>query len=322
MAELLHNRKDFQSLIRTLAAEMGILEALIEKDYWIMHVLQGLTAQGFSFELKGGTSLSKGYKIIDRFSEDVDLHLHPNIFTSKTGIKVNENPKAIKQNQCETRKQFFDWLAATIKIDGIVEVERDTDFDDKYYRSGGVRLKYNTYFDPISGLKEGILLEAGFAKVSPNSPLDISSWLYDRSMEAKLDIQDNRGLGIACYHPGYTFVEKLQAILTKYRREQSVASSGLNANFMRQYYDVYQLLKQKNIQDFLTTQEYQHHKDYWFPEEDKKIPIYENPALLLTDQKIRREFKERYHKSADLYYKGQPAFEEIINYIHGFLHRL
>jgi len=34
---------------------------LVEKDYWIMHALWGLQQQGFQFELKGGTSLFKGY---------------------------------------------------------------------------------------------------------------------------------------------------------------------------------------------------------------------------------------------------------------------
>jgi predicted nucleotidyltransferase component of viral defense system len=43
----------------------------VEKDYWIMHGLYGLQQMGMSFELKGGTSLSKGYGIIERFSEDI-----------------------------------------------------------------------------------------------------------------------------------------------------------------------------------------------------------------------------------------------------------
>jgi predicted nucleotidyltransferase component of viral defense system len=42
-----------------------------------MHVLYGLKNQGLAFELKGGTSLSKGYKIIKRFSEDIDIYIHP-----------------------------------------------------------------------------------------------------------------------------------------------------------------------------------------------------------------------------------------------------
>lgn len=323
MADFLHNRNDFESLVRTLATEMGILETLVEKDYWIMHVLHSLKAEGFVFELKGGTSLSKGFKIIDRFSEDIDLHISPpDRFTKETGIKVNENPKATKKNQNENRKDFFDWLAANIKIEGIIEITRDTDFDDKNYRSGGIRLKYKTFFDPIEGIKEGVLLEAGFAKVTPNSSIDISSWMYDRAIQANLKITDNRALEIACYHPGYTFVEKLQTIVTKYRLEQAKGEDQLKVNFMRQYYDVFQLLKEKQIQEFITTQEYVDHKDYWFPEEDKKLALKDNPALLLTDEKIRKEFRERFKQTKDLYFKGQPDFDKMISFIHRFLDML
>lgn len=120
-----------------------------------MHVLYGLTAQGFNFELKGGTSLSKGFKIIHRFSEDIDIHITP---PKKFGI--NENPKNNKPNNVKARREFYDWLARTIKIDGIVSVERDTAFDDlDNYRSGGIRLHYETVTSPIAGVKEGILLE-------------------------------------------------------------------------------------------------------------------------------------------------------------------
>ncbi|MEX2233306.1 MAG: hypothetical protein WD824_14180 [Cyclobacteriaceae bacterium] len=66
--DYLHNHPEFPALLRILEEETGILAGLIEKDYWIMHVLHGLRKQGFDFELKGGTSLSKGYKIIERFS--------------------------------------------------------------------------------------------------------------------------------------------------------------------------------------------------------------------------------------------------------------
>ena len=73
----LHDIKDFGDLIRVVSREKGILPQLVEKDYWIMHALYGLQRQGFSFELKGGTSLSKGYQIIERFSEDIDLRIEP-----------------------------------------------------------------------------------------------------------------------------------------------------------------------------------------------------------------------------------------------------
>lgn len=42
----LHERKDFSDLLRLLEQETGILAYLIEKDYWIMHVLYGLKKMG------------------------------------------------------------------------------------------------------------------------------------------------------------------------------------------------------------------------------------------------------------------------------------
>jgi predicted nucleotidyltransferase component of viral defense system len=71
-ADFLHNHPQFPELIRIVAQQKGIDPALVEKDYWIMHCLYGLQRLGLKFELKGGTSLSKGFHVIDRFSEDID----------------------------------------------------------------------------------------------------------------------------------------------------------------------------------------------------------------------------------------------------------
>ncbi len=62
MADYLHNHPQFTDLIRIVAAERGIDPALVEKDYWIMHCLYGLQRLGLTFQLKGGTSLSKAFK--------------------------------------------------------------------------------------------------------------------------------------------------------------------------------------------------------------------------------------------------------------------
>jgi len=67
-AILLHEHNEFPDLIRIVADKQRIDPVIVEKDYWMMHVLWGLQEQGFQFSLKGGTSLSKGYKIINRFS--------------------------------------------------------------------------------------------------------------------------------------------------------------------------------------------------------------------------------------------------------------
>jgi hypothetical protein len=318
----LHQRKDFKSLISTLSAERGILEALVEKDYWIMHVLYGMKNLGLNFELKGGTSLSKGFQIIDRFSEDVDLHITPpKAFIDETGIKVNENPKSNGKNIVDNRMKFFDWLTDYIRIDGIV-AERDPEFDNKSGRNGGIRLRYDGFFGSVPGIKDGILLEVGFAKVTPNENVHISSWMYDKAIQVKLKITDNRAMEIACYHPGYTLVEKLQTIVTKFRGELGTSGDGPKVNFMRQYYDVYRLLQRDDIQQFIATQAYLDHKLDWFPEVDLDVPLSEKEAFLLTDNKIREDFKNRYIGTSGLYYQGQPDFDEILEYIQANLEKL
>jgi len=123
--DYLHNHPEFADLIRIVAEEEGIDPALVEKDYWIMHCLYGLQRLGLKLELKGGTSLSKGYKIIDRFSEDIDIRIEP-----PGGQDVKTGRNHLKEAHIKSRKHFYDWLARTIKIDGIAKVERDTAFDN------------------------------------------------------------------------------------------------------------------------------------------------------------------------------------------------
>lgn len=72
----LHNDKySFSAAIQAASDRLRILPALIEKDYWITLVLKRLSESKFNdgVVFKGGTSLSKGYNLIDRFSEDIDI---------------------------------------------------------------------------------------------------------------------------------------------------------------------------------------------------------------------------------------------------------
>lgn len=316
MVDFLHNDPEFKDLLAIVASKQGIDTALVEKDYWIMHTLFGLQQQEIKFELKGGTSLSKGFSIIQRFSEDIDVHISTNFGLSIEG-------KDDKPQVREARKAFYDKLAEVISINGIVNVERDHEFDDvEKFRSGGIRLHYHSHTSSLEGLKEGILLEAGFDSVAPNQPIHISSWVLDhvRLLDIPFDFIDNSAKAVLCYHPGYTLVEKLQTIVNKYRKE--VESSEKPKNFMRQYYDVYCLLHNPNVQQFIGTAEYSNHKEARFRGADKRIPLSEHPALLLPDNSIRKAFEARYKSTSKLYYRDQPDFELILTGIREYMHLL
>jgi hypothetical protein len=314
MLDFIHNDLEFSNLLAIVSANLSVDITLVEKDYWIMHALYSLQQQNIEFELKGGTSLSKGYGLIHRFSEDIDIHIRTNF-----GLAIEG--KEDKRNVIEARKQFYDVLASEIDMDGIVRVERDYEFDDlAKYRSGGIRLNYKTHTPPLDGLKDGILLEAGFDTITPNSPLDISSWVWDHLVSLNIHSQykNNTALAVPCYHPGFTLIEKLQTIIRKFRNLNK-GSESTEKNFMRQYYDVYCLLGNNLVIEFIGSPEYLEHKSKRLKGEDKLIPISENPAFLLNDNEMNMSFEKKYKATAKLYYKGQPPFSEVLERIHQFL---
>jgi Nucleotidyl transferase AbiEii toxin, Type IV TA system len=73
----IHVDPQFDQLLRITAQRRKAALAMVEKDYWVTHCLWSLHAQGFEVWFKGGTSLSKYFGLIERFSEDLDLKLEP-----------------------------------------------------------------------------------------------------------------------------------------------------------------------------------------------------------------------------------------------------
>lgn len=309
----LHDHRDFKGLIQIVSGQLSIIPQLVEKDYWIMHCLWGLQQQ-FHFELKGGTSLSKGFNIIDRFSEDLDIRVEP-----PTGMDVKAGKNHDKPAHIASRSEYFDWLTSNVKIPGIVSVERDPGFDDEKLRNAGIRLRYESHFSGLSDVKDGVLLEVGFDDTTPDHEVTISSWTLDHALKQGVPVVDNRANNVKCYCPEYTFVEKLQTISTKFRQQQQ--DGTLPTNFLRHYYDVHQLLDEPEVQRFIRTQEYKERKRKRFRTGDN-VRIAENEAFLLRDRQTRALYEAEYKKTASLYYKGQVPFEDILQRITDNMARL
>jgi len=299
----LHEHPDFFTLLVKVSDNMNIPRQLVEKDYWLMHSLWALQSLGLQYELKGGTSLSKGWGIIDRFSEDVDIKIFP-----PTGVSVASGKNHTKPRHRENRRKYFEWLKSALVIPGVDSVQRDHEFDDHDLRNAGFRICYTSNFEDLPGLKTNVLLEVGFDLTTPNAPKDISSWAYDFGFKNGLEVLDSRALAVPCYLPEYTFVEKLSAISKKYRQE--VEGRDVQ-NFTRHYYDIYQLLGEPRVQAFLGTKEYADYKSSRFGKNDE-AEIRNNPAFTLSDISIRSKYSKRLERSSELYFRGQPSIDEIL----------
>lgn len=71
---MLHNDKElFEQAVLKTAEYMNIDAGIVEKDYYVTLMLKEISSAVPDLVFKGGTSLSKCHKVINRFSEDIDL---------------------------------------------------------------------------------------------------------------------------------------------------------------------------------------------------------------------------------------------------------
>ena len=114
------SRKDQAEALEVASASTGRAPHLLEKDIWVVWALAAIYACSFAEKLtfKGGTSLSKVYKIIDRFSEDIDLtydirELVPNLLEAGNPLPINASQA--KKMTDAVRRELPEWIQQTVK---------------------------------------------------------------------------------------------------------------------------------------------------------------------------------------------------------------
>lgn len=292
-------------MFETLGFELNLLPLVIEKDYWVMHCLWGLSQRGLEFELKGGTSLSKGWRCIDRFSEDIDIR-----FEAPRALNV----KGTKPAHIEARWDFFDGLAAKIEIPGLT-VERNRAYDDEKAQNGGIGLKYDSWFKAAPGLAPEVLLEVGFARTAPNEPRDVTSWALDRALQTRVDVFDNRATSVKCFNPEYTFVDKLQTICRRFRQHRDRnEESDRPRRFLRHYYDLFKLLELERVENFIGTPRYLAYRREKIRGRDAE-EFSSRRAFTIPDAETLRLFAKEFDAIDTLLLSKGPTFDEVIDRI-------
>ncbi len=111
--------KDKRAYFEVAAANLNIMPQLVEKDFWvcwILKILFSLPEVGSHLTFKGGTSLSKCYNVIKRFSEDIDISIE-RPFLSKTHAIEPDKDQSTKENQKRLNELR---LACKTKIDEVI----------------------------------------------------------------------------------------------------------------------------------------------------------------------------------------------------------
>lgn len=128
----LHEDKEiFKDIIEQVAEDTGRAVAIIEKDYYVTMLLRLLSKKLSNVVFKGGTSLSKGFKVINRFSEDIDITFDEHIGEARRKKLKNDIIKGISEelnlpilNWSETQSDR-DYNAYYFSYDSVVGLEND-----------------------------------------------------------------------------------------------------------------------------------------------------------------------------------------------------
>ncbi len=96
-----HDREAFEELIIGAANELAIPTNVIEKDYYVTITLKALSEKLEDMVFKGGTSLTKCYQLLDRFSEDIDIS-----YTAESGTPGDARKRQLKKAVVTTMEEF------------------------------------------------------------------------------------------------------------------------------------------------------------------------------------------------------------------------
>lgn len=311
----LGQHEDFDELLTIAGREFKVRPEIIYKDYWASSALRAIASDidiSDKIIFKGGTSLSKGWNLIDRFSEDLDILI--------TGPKFLPG---ISKKQAE---QVFKKIHKTVEEKTALKLPNK---DKEYYLRGDYfcNLWFPLPGDSPSipeGIKETVFLEMGSRGTSnPHSSVLVNSllgsFIENQSIDMKSQLSeyqdDWRSFEMELLNPERTFLEKLLCL------HSATLKGDLNKK-SRHFYDIYCIYsKLPEIKDFLggvtfceilneAAQIDQQH--FGGDSILDKATLARSPLFELNQDNIKL-VENAYKAEKELYFKGQPAFEELIN---------
>ena len=142
------------TVIRQAANRTGLPVQAIEKDLWVTTMLQIVFTLpvGNHLVFKGGTSLSKVWNVIQRFSEDIDLALDPSVLGFEGDLTKKQIKRLRKCSSLLVRNELCRSLKSSIAKNGLdkwlsVYADPDGEGDDTYPEPRVIHIRYHSLFD-------------------------------------------------------------------------------------------------------------------------------------------------------------------------------
>ncbi|MEZ4320657.1 MAG: nucleotidyl transferase AbiEii/AbiGii toxin family protein [Myxococcota bacterium] len=300
-----------------VSAETGIAAALVEKDYWITHSLWALHETELAIWFKGGTSLSKGFSIIERFSEDLDLMIERGGVTTLPEVT---NWKSTNRGPTARRRAFYDALPGALVIPG-VSVELDAQRQDEHARAADYIGCYPGAY--VAGLPSAmspfVRFEVGRARVVPFAVMPLTSFVHEHLARLGMsdDYVDNRPRAVRCVHPVVTLLEKLDALSRRYNRDVIEADA-----FVRHYEDAARIIEALDRLPPIETTALALAEDMLAEKGIAALPSADDPSLVLDEPFKRAAVERAYARIAPMFWGPRNPFDEACATIRGWVDAL
>ena len=198
--------------INNVFLQTGIFPQIIEKDLWVTTVLQLIFSFPFADKLvfKGGTSLSKVWNVIQRFSEDIDMTVDRELFDLQGDLTVKRIKKLRKQSSLFVKEIYCSELQKAFEKYDLqhiftIEPQPNGEGDKTYPEPRKIFIRYKSLFDDMPYLKSEIVLEIGArALFEPTAKREIKSMISE-NLNIDTNVENNL---INTAVPEKTFIEK------------------------------------------------------------------------------------------------------------------
>lgn len=237
--KLHHNKEIFAEAIVSTAVYLGIKEVFVEKDYWVTYVLKNLSQSKHkgTVVFKGGTSLSKAHRLINRFSEDIDLAIIQAEGTSGNAIK-----NLIKEIEIEITQGLNEHTIPGITSKGskfrktVFEYPRVIDGNDFGQAQDKLLVEINSFANPY-----------------PYSEMPIQSMIADfllqNGRKEAIEAFELKAFNVNVLGLERTLTEKVLSLVRAGYAENPMAELAAR---VRHIYDLHYILSKSNMREFVS----------------------------------------------------------------------
>ena len=314
------SQEERADVLAAAAEEKGMHPAIVEKDFWVCWTLDYLFRESNfrdSFAFKGGTSLSKGFGLIERFSEDIDL-----IFDWRLlGYGINEPwEKRSNTKQDEFVGKINGDAARFLEDELMPEMQAHLDSQHIVGCSLAIdagdpqtlRFFYPQSFSDNSILQE-IRLETGaLAAWTPTTGVRISPYVVEQFPEAF----ESKAVSVRTVSPERTFWEKATIL----HKEAFRTNGRFPTRYSRHYYDLFKLaqsnVKQRALNDTGLLKSVVNFKmTFWRSNAARYDLCAPGTLRLMPPEEAIDLIEQDYAAMKNMIFGEAPAFEELVRAI-------